>query len=111
MHEQPKPILKSIDSYNLENPKAATAARSAAATVSAKKKCTRRPDGTARYGGGVCVEFGLCYHVSTRDSNLCQGALNKCAVPVVLYFVADMPTAGALFCCSFIPVGAVAPDL
>lgn len=54
VHKQPKPILKSIDNFNSENPEAATAAGSAAATIAAKKKCTRRPDGTARYGGGVC---------------------------------------------------------
>lgn len=45
---QPKPVLKSIDNFNAANPEAATVAGSAAATVAAKKKCTRRPDGTAR---------------------------------------------------------------
>lgn len=42
------PVLKSIDNYNAENPEAATAAGSAAAAIAAKKKCTRRADGTAR---------------------------------------------------------------
>ncbi|CAN0300199.1 unnamed protein product, partial [Scytosiphon promiscuus] len=48
-----QPILKSIDNYNAENPAAATAAGSAAASLTAKKKCTRRQDGTAS-----CVNLG-----------------------------------------------------
>lgn len=60
---KPKPILKSIDNFNSENPEAATAAGSAAATVAAKKKCTRRPDGTAS-----CVNLG-CQQDFKVDEN------------------------------------------
>ncbi|CAN0456857.1 unnamed protein product, partial [Scytosiphon promiscuus] len=54
--------------FNSENPEAATAAGSAAATVAAKKKCTRRPDGTARDRSGVCVTLG-CQHDFKVDEN------------------------------------------
>ncbi|CAB1119694.1 unnamed protein product [Ectocarpus sp. CCAP 1310/34] len=50
---KPAPALKSIDNYNAENPEAATAAGSAVKSITAKKKCTRRPDGTAS-----CVNLG-----------------------------------------------------
>lgn len=45
---QPKPVLKSIANFNLENPGAATAAKSVESTIVRKKKSTRRLDGTAR---------------------------------------------------------------
>eukprot|EP00752_Nemacystus_decipiens_P003243 g3001.t1 len=64
---KPAPVLKSIQNYNAENPTAATAAGSAAAAISAKKKCTRRADGTAS-----CVNLGcqkdFVVAENTRDS-------------------------------------------
>lgn len=52
---QPAPVLKSINAFNSENPEAATAAKSVVSTITAQKKCTRRPDGWARWGPLVCV--------------------------------------------------------
>lgn len=63
------PVLKSIANFNTENPEAKTAAGSVAATVMAKKKCTRRQDGTAS-----CVNLGC-----QKDFTVSENSPNSCS--------------------------------
>lgn len=45
---------RSIADFNAKNPKAATAAGAVAAAAAAPRKCTRRPDGTAKCQNRGC---------------------------------------------------------
>ncbi|CAN0399236.1 unnamed protein product [Ascophyllum nodosum] len=65
---KPTQALKSINAFNAENPKAATVAGSAAAAIAAKKKCTRRPDGTAS-----CVNLGC-----QKDFKVAENRADAC---------------------------------
>ena len=80
---QPAPVLKSINAFNTENPEAATAAKSVVSTITAKKKCTRRVDGWARWGLLVCVCW--CAQLSESRSEWVERAL--CVVADHLYGV------------------------
>eukprot|EP00602_Paraphysomonas_sp_CaronLab_P000168 CAMPEP_0185029056 /NCGR_PEP_ID=MMETSP1103-20130426/15137_1 /TAXON_ID=36769 /ORGANISM="Paraphysomonas bandaiensis, Strain Caron Lab Isolate" /LENGTH=312 /DNA_ID=CAMNT_0027563669 /DNA_START=5 /DNA_END=943 /DNA_ORIENTATION=+ len=64
----PAPVLKSIDSYNQENPDAASAAGAAAKALQAPRKSSRRDDGTAKCQNKGCQKV---FPVSENSPTAC----------------------------------------
>lgn len=74
--KNPGPVLKSIAAFNEENPDAASAASSAAKTMAAPRKSTRRDDGTAK-----CQNKG-CQKVFVVEDNSASACTFHAGQPV-----------------------------